>query len=359
MKILFLADARSIHIQRWVEFFNQQGDQTYLASLEKPTKPVTETIQLQSPNLPNFAKCFLATKPVRETVRKIKPDLINAHFVPNYGWIGARLAFRPLIVSVWGSDILISAKKSIFHRLRASWVLKEANWLTSDSYYLMEEMAKLGANRDKISTFPMGLDQEFLNMPIRHLSKKNEFTIISTRRLEPVYNLELLIRAVPLIIERGDFRIRFLIVGEGSQKERLRELTHRLGVNEKVEFCGEVSQDNLIKLLTSADFYVSTSLSDSTSVSLLEAMACSLVPIVTDIPGNREWIQDGVNGFLVPNNRPEALAEKIVSLCQNMAGLQKIVDRNQQMVREKANYQTNLLQLREKFLQLVRESKAS
>ena len=94
-------------------------------------------------------------------------------------------------------------------------------------------------------------------------------------------------------------------------------------------------------------------------MSLLEAMAGGLIPIVTDIPGNREWIEDGINGFLVPINRPKALAEKIVSSCQNMAGLQKIADRNQQMVREKANYQANLLLLRENFLQLVRKYKTS
>ena len=359
MKILFLADARSIHIQRWIQFFKEQGDQTYLVTLEEPAQEITETIYLQPKSSLNFAKYYLATREARELVCQIKPDLINAHFVPNYGLLGTKLGFKPLVVSVWGSDVLISAQKSIFHRLRASWVLKEANWLTSDSNYLTEEMAKLGANRDKISTFPMGLGQEFLNISQKHLSKKNEFTIISTRRLEPVYDLDLLIRAVPLIIERGNFKIRFLIVGEGSQKERLRELTRRLGVYEKVEFCGAVSPDNLIRLLTSSDLYVSTSLSDSTSVSLLEAMASGLIPIVTIIPGNREWIQEGVNGFLAPANRPEVLAEKIVSSCQNMAALQKIADRNQQMVREKANYQANLLLLRENFLQLVRKYKAS
>jgi len=359
MKILFLADARSIHIRRWIEFFNQQGEQTYLISLEESTQPITEMIQLRSPNLPNFSKYFLATKQIREIVEKIKPDLINAHFVPNYGWIGARLAFRPLVVSAWGSDILVSAEKSIFHRLRAGWVLKKADWLTSDSNYLTNQMVKLGALRNKISTFPMGINREFLSIPKRQLSKKNEITIISTRQLEPVYNLDLLIRVVPLIMERSNLDIRFLIVGEGSQRERLRDLARRLGVTDKAEFCGKVSLENLIKLLTSADIYVSTSLSDSTSVSLLEAMACSLIPVVTDIAGNREWIEDGINGFLVPTNRPEELAEKIVSSCQNMAGLQKIVDRNKQMVSEKANYQANLLLLREKFFQLVREHKAS
>src|SRR4030066_1900267 len=105
MKILFLADARSIHIQRWIQFFKEQGDQTYLVTLEEPAQEITETIYLQPKSSLNFAKYYLATREARELVCQIKPDLINAHFVPNYGLLGTKLGFKPLGVSVWGSDV--------------------------------------------------------------------------------------------------------------------------------------------------------------------------------------------------------------------------------------------------------------
>ena len=90
---------------------------------------------------------------------------------------------------------------------------------------------------------------------------------------------------------------KFVIAGTGEQQAYLRELTHDLGVSNNTKFIGWVPRSELPKYLSSADVYVSSSLSDGTSNSLLEAMACGLAPIVTDIPANQTWIDDGKNGF--------------------------------------------------------------
>ena len=138
-----------------------------------------------------------------------------------------------------------------------------------------------------------------------------------------------------------------------SQKKFLIELSQKLGVSDKVKFLGKLSQAELFNNLQNSDIYVSTSLSDSTTVSLLEALACQLVPIVTDIPGNREWIKDGVNGFLVPVDKPEILAEKIVEVAQNFEKYQNWIEKNLNLVREKANLEENLKKIEEKFSELV------
>lgn len=357
MKIVFLADACSIHIQRWIGFFNRQGDKTYLISLEKPEVPITETIYIQPRSRWNFAKYILANEEIRELVNKIKPDIVNAHFVPNYGLIGARLKVKLLVVSAWGSDVLISAQQSILHRKRASWVLKKADWLTSDSLYLNEEMVNLGAERNKITTFPLGVGEEFFSTGTKRLCDKDVFTVVSTRRLEPVYNLDLLIQAIPLVLKLTRKRVRFVIVGEGSQRKKLVDEIIRQGCSDNVEFRGSVKQEELIDLLRSSDIYASTSRSDSTSVSLLEAFASGLVPVVTDIPGNREWVKNGENGFLIPVDRPEALAKKLSHICEKFQEMQKFVDHNMRLVREKAGYQNNFSILREKFLELIEQKK--
>ncbi|OGC86490.1 MAG: hypothetical protein A2142_07980 [candidate division Zixibacteria bacterium RBG_16_48_11] len=357
MKLVFLADARSIHIQRWIGFFNRQEDKTHLISLEKPEVSVTETMYIQPRSRWDFAKYILANKEIRELVKKINPDIVNAHFVPNYGLIGAGLKVKPLVVSAWGSDILVSAQKSILHRKRASWVLKKADWLTSDSLYLTEEMVKLGADPKKISSFPLGVEEEFVTTATKRLCEKDVFTVVSTRRLEPVYNLDLLIQAIPLVVKQTQKKVKFIIVGEGSRRKKLGEEVIRQGCSDWVEFRGSLKQEELIDLLRSADIYVSTSRSDSTSVSLLEAFASGLVPVVTDIPGNREWVKNGENGYLIPVDRPRVLAETISHICENFSELQKFVDHNMRLVREKTGYQNNLNILREKFLELMEQKK--
>jgi glycosyltransferase involved in cell wall biosynthesis len=359
MRIAFLADACSVHIQRWIEFFNSQGDQTYLISLEKPAQEVTETFWLRPKFKQNLIKYWAAGKEVRDLLKRITPDLVNGHFVPNYGLLGARSKIRPLVVSVWGSDILISAKKSRLHRMRASWVLKQADWLTSDSYYLTEEMKKLGAASDGVSTFPMGVEKDFFLGAGKKVSSKEQITLVSYRRLEPIYNLDLLVDAIPMIISQTKRKLKFVIAGEGFQRRDLESRADRLGLSGLVEFTGSLSKRQLVELLHSADIYVSTSLSDSTSVSLLEALAAGLIPIVTDIAGNREWIRDGENGFLVPANKPEILAERVLWVCRNLENLQNVIHKNLERVKQSANYVDNLGKLREKFQELIRQVRSA
>jgi glycosyltransferase involved in cell wall biosynthesis len=88
----------------------------------------------------------------------------------------------------------------------------------------------------------------------------------------------------------------------------LEALADREGIREWVRFEGFVEEARLRALYREAEYYVSLSLSDSTSQSLLEAMAAGLFPIVTDIAGNREWITHRRHGYLVPTRDPGAVA---------------------------------------------------
>ena len=120
----------------------------------------------------------------------------------------------------------------------------------------------------------------------------NKKIIISTRNLESIYNIECLIKSLPLIVEKNDNFV-LLICGSGSLENYLKKLVKKLNLNNYVYFLGKISHIKIPDYLRSADIYVSTSLSDGTSISLLEAMSCGAFPIVTDIPGNRFWITHG------------------------------------------------------------------
>ena len=358
MKILFLADARSIHIQRWIDFFSKRGHRVSLISLEPAENINCEKFFIPSKIKTGFLKYFSALPKIKQIVEKLNPDIISTHFIPNYGWIGARLKRKPLLVTSWGSDILISARKSFLHRKRAEYVLKKADLVTSDSNYLTSEIVKLKVPENKILTYPMGVSAEFLCSPKKQVyPNKNAFKVISIRQLEPLYNILLLIKAIPHCLKRTNQQIEFSIGGEGLQKDFLIRVAKKLKIADKVKFLGKLFQTELLLNLQNADIYVSTSLSDSSSVSLLEAMACQLIPIVTDIPGNREWIKDDQNGFLVPVNKPELLAERITEVVQNYEKYQNWTDKNLNMVKEKANLQENLKKIEQKFIELVENKK--
>ena len=129
----------------------------------------------------------------------------------------------------------------------------------------------------------------------------------------PVYDVITLIKAVPIILAEFP-ATKFIIIGKGKQEKHLYELASSLGILDKVRFLGWIEHDKLPSYLSSSDIYVSTSLSDGASNSLLEAMACGLAPIVSDIPANRQWIKESENGFFFPISNHITLAEKVIQL---------------------------------------------
>jgi glycosyltransferase involved in cell wall biosynthesis len=180
-----------------------------------------------------------------------------------------------------------------------------------------------GISRNKIEVIPFGVDTNLFNPNTKGSRireelgiRKDAVVIVSTRPFIDHYNIECLIKAISIIVKEHE-DVFFMIKGEGPLRSDLIRLTKKLGVERYVRFSKPVPYHKMPQYLTAADIYVSPSFIDSTSVSLLEAMACGLPPITTDIPGNKEWVKDGVNGFLYPPKDHEALSERIMRLIEN------------------------------------------
>jgi glycosyltransferase involved in cell wall biosynthesis len=168
--------------------------------------------------------------------------------------------------------------------------------------------------------------------------------VLSTRRHVERCGVEYLIRAVPQILKR-DANARFLIVGDGPLLDYHKSLARRLGVEEEVRFLDWVPNDRLPKILSAADVYVSTSFSDGTSASLLEAMACGLTPVVTKIPGNEEWVSEGENGHLVPPGDSEELARGILTVLLDDELRSRMGRANLIITKERADWNLNAMVL--------------
>ena len=351
MRILFLADAKSYHTQRWVDYFVGCGHQCYLITLDRGIKTKAEEFFIQPGILPNFLKYPFAISKIREISTQIKPDLINAHFVPSYGLVGVRLKFHPLVISTWGSDVLISPHKSWLHKLRIVYVLKKADLVTTDARFTGEAISKLGVDIGKVVVSPMGVERNLLGPVVR--AEKPYLTILSNRKLEALYDVPTLLKAIPLINKEAKRRVKFVILGEGSRKKDLINMAKELGIEDSLDFKGTVSREMLIQYYRDTDIYVSTSRSDSTSVSLLEAMSFGLIPVVTDIPGNKEWIDNQKNGFLFPRSDHESLARQIVYIINEFNGWSFFRGKNQSIIHQRGTWEDNMKVIEAKFRQLI------
>lgn len=120
MKICYFADAQSIHTERWVKWFVKRGHEVHLISFKKakienvnfhyigPLKSVPYFSILCSPIL---FLLFLKFRTIRKLIKEIDPDIVHGHYLTEHGFLAAASGFKPLVVSAWGSDVLINMKK--------------------------------------------------------------------------------------------------------------------------------------------------------------------------------------------------------------------------------------------------------
>jgi glycosyltransferase involved in cell wall biosynthesis len=216
---------------------------------------------------------------------------------------------------------------------------------------------ELGVNERKITIVYDGVDTRKYNPQKRDEGLKKSLgisgapTIISIRALKPIYNVEMFIKAIPLVLKEVP-EARFIIGGNGDQKKYL-DLVNSLGVSGSTRFTGWIQHDELPKYLASSDVYASTSLSDGNSVCLQEAMASELAPVVTDIPANREFLTHGENCFFIPVGDYKKLAERIVYLLKNKATRDLFGKACQQRITERAERWMEMSKMEDTYQELL------
>lgn len=247
---------------------------------------------------------------VRREIRSFMPDVTVAHFLPNYGFLAALSGVRPFALVCWGSDLLVNAHRTPLHRARARYVLRRADWIHVDAAVLADAAVSLGAQRERVWTRAWGVDSAAFSPqggPRPSREEARPLRIVWTRQLERVYDPLTFVRALGILKRRG-VPFRATIAGAGGLKGSVEALIREEGVERDVALEGFVGAPRLLEVYRGSDVYVSLSRSDSTSQSLLEAMAAGLFPVVSDIEGNREWVTHRREGYLVPVGDADATA---------------------------------------------------
>ena len=122
------------------------------------------------------------------------------------------------------------------------------------------------------------------------------------------------------------------IVGDGPAGDDLKHVCGELSLFDHVHFHG--MREDVPNLLESADLFVLSSVSEGISLTLLEAMASGLPIVATDVGGNREVVNDGLTGRLVPSRDPQALAAAILQLCSNRQVAREMGQRGRKRVEQ-------------------------
>jgi len=112
-------------------------------------------------------------------------------------------------------------------------------------------------------------------------------------------------------LREGGARAKYVIVGDGSYRETLERMVTSVGLGSDVVFTGPLARDRVARVLGASDLFLSGSWQEGFSVALLEALACGLPAVATDVGGVRELIEDGINGYIVRSRDVLALSEAL------------------------------------------------
>jgi len=347
VRIATLSNASVAHTGRWVQHFRARGHEVRLWSLEPGEGPLAAAPLPRAP-LPGWLRYPLASPALSRALASFAPDLVDAHFVPNYGLLGVLSTRRPLAVTAWGSDLLIAGLRDPLRRARARFVLRRADAVLVDARNLGEAALRLGAPPGRLHVIPWGVDRA----RFRPGGPREPGLLVSARMHEPVYDLPTVIAGVkPLLERRRDTRL--VIAGDGSLRSSLERLAQRTLAAGRCSFTGRLEPEALAELLGRAEVYLSASRSDSTSVSLLEAMACGAVPVVSDIEGNREWVGEGEGARLFPPGDAAGLAGALERALDDPAWAESARARNLRVIAERGDWSVNLGRIEALFERLV------
>ena len=346
MNILFISAASSIHTERWVNALVEKGNQVTLVSLpdhQVHQNKINSNVQIEYlPFYGNKGYYFNAFA-LRKIYKKSKPDIVNVHYASGYGTL-ARIAKIPdTILSVWGSDVYDFPYQSKWKMNVIKRNLKYARRIASTSHVMAEQVKTLIGDVS-ITVTPFGVDIDlFRKMPeVTH----EGFVVGTVKTLSSKYGIDTIIKAFALFCQRvGDTgSVRLVIYGRGESEQKLRELCKKEQIEDKVYFGGFIPNNKVPQILNEMDVCCFGSRMDSESfgVAAVEAMACEIPVIATNVDGFKEVISVEECGFIVHRDAPEEMAECILKLYHSAELRNRVGKNGRKQVLQNYNWDNNM-----------------
>lgn len=283
----------SVHIKNYFHLIRDLFDDVLIVSNEEVDFCPSKVLSF---SLKNPVAVKKSIKALSEIISTYNPTVIHAHQANSFSFITVKANKKkiPLVVTAWGSDVLTVPQKGFLYRYIVKTALKGADAITTDAAFIGKSIAALGISK-KVDIINFGVDlMEGNNRP------EKEQVIYSNRLHKDLYNIDAIIKAFSKLPKNNNYKL--VIGANGTNTDELKAQVQRLDIESKVNFIGFVNAHENFENYQRAKIWVSVPNSDGTAVSLLEAMAYGCIPIVSDLPANREWITDGLNGIIVTNN---------------------------------------------------------
>jgi glycosyltransferase involved in cell wall biosynthesis len=348
LRLLGVADGRSINVARWARRLKDRGHHVFLVSDRIPPGgsaiegvPVQDVRSLEAlTGVPVLRRRTIGPA-IGRLAARLEVDLVHAHYLLPYGWWAARADRHPLVQSPWSRDVFVDAAERRQGRRRAREAIAAADYLVVNSEANRLASIDLGADPGRIREIiwyseldRFAPDKAEAGLRSRLGWPDDALVVLSLRNYRPYTNLDVALRAFARVA-REEPRARLLLAARGGPtRGQLEAMVDELGVRPLVAF-ERVEWEQLPGVAAAADVAVTIADSDSTPASLLEVMASS-VPVVAGRTWSiDEWIGADEGGFLVECRDEDAVAESLLALLRDPDLRRRHGERNERFVRER------------------------
>ena len=377
MKICYLADARSNHTRRWVEYFAKEHeiDLITLSYTKKEETAIPEEVYVKmnvrvhkvSKRMPFL---MLAPFKIRRLIKKMKPDIVHAHYVTQYGFCGAFSSFHPLVMSTWGSDISEDPDKSKILRFLVKYAFKKADLVQTGDEPGKKRLIELGCNENKILIQPTGIDINRFSPETksedlrRKIGIEDKYSVFTVRGFRSGYNLDVFIKAIPHVLKEIP-DVKFIIGGpDYNRGSEFKKLVEELGIDKDVLFTGLIPNAEMPKYLANADIYVGVAndpkkAGGGIGTTPMEAMACETPILLAERSYLKAYGRELANepwfhGLVYKRLGEKDLADKIIHLLKNKELREELGKAGRKTALETGNLEKNLNEWGKLYDELVR-----
>lgn len=345
--LLGIGNARSVHFLRWARLLTARGHDVHLVS----DRVSDRADDLDGIVVHDVRTLGLLTRvrglrrlrfgpAIARLAREVGADVVHGHYLLPYGYWAALAQVRPLVLSPWGTDILVDSQRAGRGQRRAREAIAAADFLVVNSRVNERASIALGADPARIRRIVWYADVRRFTPDRADGSLRGRFgwpddthVVLSLRNFRPDMNLDVVVRAFARVAAEDPGARLVLAATAGPLRGEVERLVDDLGLRPVVAFHA-AGEEELPALVASADVLVSMASSDSTPGSLLEAMASGLPIVCGEAPSLDEWVADGDGAEFVPPGDEQALADALLRVLRDDDLRRRYGERNARVVRD-------------------------
>lgn len=313
MRICFIADARSVHTQRWVRWFAREHEAGVIATGEPDGLAELCVATLPSESA-HGTRLLRSVRSVREALDRFEPDVVHAHFINEAGWLAAAARRRPFVITAWGSDVYRAPQESRLARHLNPRAVRRADHVTCDSADQARVLREWGVADEQLDVVGWGVDRVEFHPGVDGAALRARLgigqdakVILSPRQWLANSSIEAIVRAHELLDGSPHLILKRAPTVESDHGSVVQGAVAASSARDRIHVVGDLEAHELPGLCAAADVVVSLCITDGTPVSVLEAMAVGRPVVAYANPSLAEWVSEP-GGTLVESVEPHSVA---------------------------------------------------